>query len=339
MEAATTTTNNNNSSPASFVTRASEQEGKGAAAAAADDPRDAGAREPSGIADDEHPLRQLLRVQERRAQAYARMHAGFRALVGAPGGGASGGGAAAKTAAGAADDDDEKEQGAPAAPSGALLDTGRGRGPAAAEAAYAALLSELTAEFSALSARARRAEAALSAAGAAQEAALVRAVQEGERDKLRLTLALQQLRRPHAARAFSWQRGGSQGQGAAADDAGIGGPLDPVELARARARGCGCGGGGGHSHHGGGAQKDQGAGAGGSSIGDDGKTAPAAAAASAHEPEHEPEQPPPDEPTEAEWRGAVDEAVRALDGAIGRINDAIEEARYALLELEGGEEA
>lgn len=238
------------------------------------------------------PLRELLRVQERRAQAYARLHAGFRKLIGAPvegGGGGAGGAAPAPAAAAAAG--------------------------AAGEPAYASLLSELTSEFAALSARARELEAELLQAGKNEHAALVRRVQEGERDKLGLELALQRLRRPFAAKAFSWQRAsgsasasasasaGAAGEvgGSREDDAGIGGPLDPAELAR----GCGCGGGHAHGDHSGGGGRDQ--------------------------QQREQQQ---QEPTEAEWRAAVDEAVRELDGAIGRINEAVEEAMMALEEEE-----
>jgi len=233
-------------------------------------------------------LRELLQVQELRARAYARLHAGFRELTGGT-----------------------------AAPSPKAA-------PAAAEPAYASLLSELTSEFSALSARARAVEAALlqndADAGARDAASLVRRVQEGERDKLRLELALQRLRRPFAARAFSWQRAAAAAAGAGAgevggegedapreDDAGVGGPLDPAELARLRARGCGCGGGGGGG--GGGDHRDHDPSGGGGG---------------------ERDQQAPPEPTEAEWRAAVDEAVRELDAAIGRINEAVEEAMMAL---------
>jgi hypothetical protein len=236
------------------------------------------------------PLRELLKVQERRAQAYNRLHAGFRKLIGASGEG----------------------EGAASAPAA----KGAGAG-AAGEPAYASLLTELTSEFAALSSRAREIEARLTESGKPDQAALVRRVQEGERDKLRLELSLQRLRRPFAAGAFSWQRATAAGSAAAAggareDDAGIGGPLDPAE----RARGCGCGGGGGHAHqqhdphdHGGGG-------------GDGG----------ARDQQQQEQQQA--EPTEAEWRGAVDEAVRELDAAIGRINEAVEEAMMALEEEE-----
>jgi hypothetical protein len=228
-------------------------------------------------------LRELLRVQESRAQAYARMHAGFRKLTGG--------------AAGAA--------GEPGVGGG-------GSGGPAEEAAFATLLGELTAEFSQLSQRARDLETALLSSSAPQAAQIVRAAQDAERDKLNLTLALQRLRRPFALGAFSWQqqqqKKQQQSAGVEDNDAGIGGPLDPVEVARQRARGCGCGHGGGHGHDHGKGEKDQ-------------------------------EAPPPPEPTEEEWRGAVSEAVRELDLVVGRINDALDEARQELLDLEGeGEE-
>jgi hypothetical protein len=231
------------------------------------------------------PLRELLKVQERRAQAYTRLHAGFRKLIGAAGEGEGAASAALKRAAGAG---------------------------AAGEPAYSALLTELTSEFAALSSRAREIEAGLTESGKQDEAALVRRVQEGERDKLRLELALQRLRRPFAAGAFSWQRAtAAQAAEGREDDAGIGGPLDPAE----RARGCGCGGGGGHARHG----HDHG---GDGGDGGDG---------GARDQQQQGQQ---EEPTEAEWRGAVDEAVRELDAAIGRINEAVEEAMMALEEEE-----
>jgi len=285
----------------------------GAAPAAAAADAAAADASPASVADAAAAsLRALLAVQGRRAQAYARLHAGFRKLLAA----------------------------------------GGGRPSAAEEASFAALLSEdLAPEFSTLSSRARELGAALASSGFAEEAALVRTVQAGERDKLRLTLTLQQLRRPHAARAFSWQRGGEGGEGGAAggaraDDAGVGGPLDPAEVAARRARGCGCGHGQRHGAHEHGAEKDQGAteagaAGGGAAKADDDEAAGGAAkaddddddddeaAAARLEAAVEAAAP---EPTEEEWRGAVVEATAELDAAIGRINEALEEAVQLLEE-------
>lgn len=63
-------------------------------------------------------------------------------------------------------------------------------------------MAELTARFQQLSARVRGLEAALGGAGRRDAAALLRGVQEGERDKLRLTLGLQAMKAAHAQRRF-----------------------------------------------------------------------------------------------------------------------------------------
>jgi hypothetical protein len=125
-------------------------------------------------------------------------------------------------------------------------------------------------------------------------------VQEGEREKLRLTLALQALRTPHAHGAFSWQRAGDAPthEGGDGEDADL---LDPP----APPRSCGCG---SHAHAGAPGHEDHGHGA----------------AA-------------PPEPTKAEWAAAVREAQLDLDARVSDINDALEEVRYAAAEAEDEE--
>ncbi|KAG1666884.1 hypothetical protein FOA52_013517 [Chlamydomonas sp. UWO 241] len=93
-------------------------------------------------------------------------------------------------------------------------------------------MSAATAAFNACSGQVIAVERALAdEQGRADLARLLRRVQEGEREKLRLTLVLQALRSPHAIGAFSWQRVGDGEDGEDVD------PLDPP----APPRWCGCG--------------------------------------------------------------------------------------------------
>ena len=114
--------------------------------------------------------------------------------------------------------------------------------------------------------------------------------QEHEREKLRLTLALQSLRQAHAFEAFSWQQ----------ED-----PED-VDILEPRApRACGCGSAGGH----------------------------AAGGHAANGGPHDPSGGVHAEPTEAEYKLAVQEAQLALDQHIQGINERIEEIRDCLIDL------
>lgn len=74
-----------------------------------------------------------------------------------------------------------------------------------AEGPYRYVVGELTGHFQELSGRVRAVEAALKAGGQGELAGLLRTVQEGEREKLRLTLALQALKAAHSQQRFSWQ--------------------------------------------------------------------------------------------------------------------------------------
>ncbi|PSC72968.1 hypothetical protein C2E20_3660 [Micractinium conductrix] len=74
-----------------------------------------------------------------------------------------------------------------------------------AEGPYRFQAGQLTAEFQQLSALVIGAEAALRGQGQADLADLLRTVQENEREKLRLTVALQALKAAHAQQRFSWQ--------------------------------------------------------------------------------------------------------------------------------------
>jgi len=180
---------------------------------------------------------------------------------------------------------------------GALDGAFRGLLATGAEGPYRRALQALTPEFSDASSAVRAFETALAGPrGRPDLAALLRAVQEGEREKLRLTLALQALRQAHAAGNFSWQQ-----EGAEAADA-----FEPPPAPAA------------HDHaHGEHAHGD------------------GAAAANGHAGccGHGDHPPPPPEPTQAEWEAAVREATRGLDAAIAAINEALEELRYAAAEL------
>ena len=100
-------------------------------------------------------------------------------------------------------------------------------------AEYAAGCAGTTAAFKGISDRIRSLEARLRGAGEAGElaAAHVRAVQEAEREKLRMVSVLQVLKQAHHAERWSWQ---------AADPAGDGGEADPAPAGHGG--GCGCGG-------------------------------------------------------------------------------------------------
>ncbi|PRW57989.1 hypothetical protein C2E21_3468 [Chlorella sorokiniana] len=74
-----------------------------------------------------------------------------------------------------------------------------------AEGPFRYVMGQLTAEFQQLSQRVIGLEAALRQQGSADLAALLRTVQDNEREKLRLTLALHALKSAHAQRRFSWQ--------------------------------------------------------------------------------------------------------------------------------------
>ncbi|CAD7698297.1 unnamed protein product [Ostreobium quekettii] len=75
------------------------------------------------------------------------------------------------------------------------------------ESQFIQCLSDSTKAFSEISAAVIAIEATLRKESHAHDVAdILRRVQEGERDKLRLTLSLQALKRVHAFRGFSWQR-------------------------------------------------------------------------------------------------------------------------------------
>ena len=99
-------------------------------------------------------------------------------------------------------------------------------------AEYAAGCAGTTAAFKGISDRIRGLEARLRGAGEAGElaAAHVRAVQEAEREKLRMVSVLQVLKQAHHAERWSWQ----------ADPTGDGEEADPAPAGHGG--GCGCGG-------------------------------------------------------------------------------------------------
>jgi hypothetical protein len=186
---------------------------------------------------------------------------------------------------------------------GALDAAFRGLLATGAEGPYRRALQALTPEFSDASSAVRAFEAALAGPrGRPDLAALLRGVQEGEREKLRLTLALQALRQAHAAGNFSWQKEGAEEANALEP---------PAAHAPAAAHDHGHG---EHSHGEGGAANGHAHGPGCCGHG----------AGGSH-------PPPPPEPTQAEWEAAVREATRGLDAAISAINEALEELRYAEL--------
>ena len=74
------------------------------------------------------------------------------------------------------------------------------------EGPYLRLLPQLTAEFSDISRSIIKLESKLTTElGRSDLAAMIRRVQEGEREKLRTTLALQALKKAHRFQTFSWQ--------------------------------------------------------------------------------------------------------------------------------------
>lgn len=120
------------------------------------------------------------------------------------------------------------------------------------EVTYRSLMAELTPAFSACSQRVRGLQADLDGALARPDlAALLNAVQEGERDKLRLTLELQALKQAYAFKTFSWQHrpGGDEDGEGGDDDGGLLEPGGGGGHEGAHHHGCGCG----HGADGGGA--------------------------------------------------------------------------------------
>ncbi|KAJ9513508.1 hypothetical protein QJQ45_006062 [Haematococcus lacustris] len=133
--------------------------------------------------------------------------------------------------------------------------------------------------------------------------------QDSEREKLRLTLSLQSLRTAAAFGTFSWQHG--HVEGGAELGVGHGAPLEPghapgpsaaglqpdsLLLSKGHGHGC-CSCGAGEGAGGQGGQEEE-------------------------------------EPSEAEYTAAVQEALLLLDRCIADINDALEEVRYALEEMQ-----
>ncbi|PNH12239.1 hypothetical protein TSOC_000870 [Tetrabaena socialis] len=114
------------------------------------------------------------------------------------------------------------------------------------EALYRSLMAEVAASFTDCSRRVMALEATLKELGRADLGATLREVQEWEREKLRLTLALQALKQAAAFRTFSWQQQQQQQGGADEDDEALA-LLDP-QLAAASARGHGHGHAHGHAH-------------------------------------------------------------------------------------------
>lgn len=206
------------------------------------------------------------------------------------------------------------------------------------EGPYRAVMMELTGTFNECSKRVIAVETALrDALGRADLAAVLRRVQEAERSKLRLTVSHHALRRAHALLSFSWQHESepedpaavattlaADGAAAAAAAAAVAsgairqGSLQDVTSGLAllmqhqhaggkhggvnrRCAACGCG-------------KPPGAGGGSD---DDAAGI--------------------DEPTQAEYEGAVSEALTELDAVVADINEALEELRYEL-EEEGSAE-
>ncbi len=148
-----------------------------------------------------------------------------------------------------------------------------------------------------------------------QLAAPLRSVQEQERNKLRYTLTLQALRQAEARKGFSWQQPeqGLEGMGAAAAKPSTTAAAAKDSSAAAAATD---------------AQQvsDQ-------SMGEPTASRPGDACGHAHAccgggpVEDAPE------PTEAEFRGAVEEAAQLLNGTVEAINESIEEVRYMLEDL------
>ena len=171
---------------------------------------------------------------------------------------------------------------------------------------YDALCREITAEMSARSLEAIAVEEALLAAGKEAPAASIRVVQMGEKAKLNMTCTLQVLRKSAAEGRWRWQRGDDDEEeavaAAAAAHAAAPIPDAPEDISRPGfangnfRRKC--------------ATHSFGCGC-------------LAAGGSA-----------PPEPTEAEYAGAVAEATRMLEEAVVGINEALQELREELADLE-----
>lgn len=180
------------------------------------------------------------------------------------------------------------------------------------EGIYRRLLAELTAEFSECSAEVLGIEAALrEGRGRGDLAALLRGVQQGEREKLRATLALQALRGAYDRQEFSWQREEQQQQaqaqklpGAVSASGQAASGMSMLQLGES---------GGSSTQH---QHQQQGEGLGGH----------AACCGHGHS------QPP--EPTELEYNCAVAEAIQVLQRVVTDINERLEEVKYALEELD-----
>ncbi|EFN57050.1 hypothetical protein CHLNCDRAFT_143776 [Chlorella variabilis] len=149
-----------------------------------------------------------------------------------------------------------------------------------AEGPYRHVMGQLTAQFQDCSRRVLSVEAALQSTGQDEAAALLRAVQENEREKLRLTLALQALKAAHAQQRFSWQHEEAAVAAAASLAPGV------ADLLQGHLCRVGC----------------------------------------VHEA-------PTDEPTQAEYAGAVRESYQLLQGTITAISEALEEVQQLQTDL------
>ena len=126
---------------------------------------------------------------------------------------------------------------------------------------------------------------------------LIRVVQQNERARLEMTCALQVLKRAASRKAWAWQSG--------EDASNVGDNAASTTLAPSWAR---------TTHMDG-------------SMSDAACPVGCACAAAADAPE----------PTEEEYVNAVGEATQTLEKAFGEINDAIEELRYELEDIEEDE--
>ncbi|KAF8061303.1 yqkD [Scenedesmus sp. PABB004] len=208
------------------------------------------------------------------------------------------------------------------------------------EGRYKQLMAAVTPAFAAASQQVIHIEGCLrsDAVGRPDLAALLRRVQELERDKLRLTLSWQALRAAHAAGRFSWQapadrpgakfsqeqqaaqlqgllqvlrleqealgRAGDDVRACTSDQQRGGAAQQPREQQQPR---------GDHHHHG--------------------------CCGHGHAPPDPLDAGGAEEPSEAEYSAAVREALQALDGCVEGINEALEELRDAAAELAGADTA
>lgn len=217
------------------------------------------------------------------------------------------------------------------------------------EGIYRRLLAELTGQFAEVSKEVIDLEASLrDGRGRGDLADMLRGVQQNEREKLRLTLALQALKAAYEKREFSWQQEQQDDRAVAAAKAakfygqqpmrtglaGIsmahgGAPDTAPASGSSSSNQSGHAGHDSHSHHHerSVAQDHMGGEAEGGGPGSVGHAACGCGA------------PAPPEPSEAEYGNAVSEAIRQLQEVVLAINDLLDEIKYEVAEHEGAEEA